>query len=290
MRVPHWIKQILIFVPFFFSLKELNLESIIKMIGGFFAFSFLASAIYIINDIRDAEKDALHEIKKRRPIASGAISKKSALRFALLLVTIAFILGCFFSQSIYAWICLDIYFVLNFLYTIYLKEIPLIDVFCLASFYIIRITYGSLLSNIEISFWLYMTILFFSLFLAFGKRRNELNYIKTADVFKNSSGGGYRRVLNYYNVSFLDKNMYMCLGMGLMFYALWCNADDTIARLETHLQSLTVPLIAFIFMRYSLDIETGGHADPIEVVYNDKTIVAIGFIYVFMMACILYFR
>lgn len=271
-RCRHYVKNLLLFIPLFFDRGFFDLFKIRNTIIGFISFSMAASFIYIINDIHDVEKDRRHPTKCRRPIASGEITVFCACLIAV---------GCFFL-SVSAGMLLKIrshymlvifYVVLNLLYSKILKNIPLIDVAILVSGFVIRIAYGGLVSSVSISAWLYMTVITGAFYLGLGKRRNELKYYKSEKT---------RIVMEHYNYEFLDKNMYMCMGLCNTFYALWAmgQADS--------LLMCTVPVVLLISMKYSLLVEGGGDADPVEVILKDKFILSAGGIYLIMLAAALY--
>ena len=273
-RVKHWIKNLLIFLPLLFS-REINSVNILLTILGFFSFSFASSVVYIINDIKDVEKDKIHPVKKNRPIASGVISINNALLILLILLIVSFvILFYFLLYNYFISIYIIIYIVLNILYSIKLKNFPLLDVTILALGFLIRVLYGGVLINVEISSWLFLTVLSISFYLGLGKRRNELMVQEKV--------GNTRKVLKYYNKEFLDKNMYMCLSMAIVFYSLWCK------DLNYEYIMWTVPFVILIFMKYSLNIESNNSGDPVEVVFKDRTLIFLGLIYVFSLIVILY--
>lgn len=281
MRPKHWIKNFLIMVPLFFDLNLFVLPLLLRAIVGFVIFSMLSSVIYIINDINDMEGDRLHEEKRKRPLASGAVSVEEAIILIVVLIGIIIVLNICVCNS--GWYYLLIYFCLNVAYSIKLKQIPLLDIVILVSGFLIRLLYGAALTSITISFWLCMTVMAASFYLGLGKRRNELR----------KNGGKaekIRGVLKFYNAEFLDKNMYMCMGMAIMFYALWSGSAETIQKIGSDFQMWTVPLVIVIAMKYSLDIECGEYADPVEVISKDKWILLLGGFYVLVMLWVLYCR
>ena len=199
MRVKHYIKNFLIFLPLFFSNNLLNFIKLKNCIWAFIVFSLACSIIYIFNDIKDIEKDKLHPKKKERPLASGKVSIKEAIILIVLLVFLV-IGGMFYLKaSIYSILLVIVYIILNIGYSICFKNIPLLDIVVLVSGFLIRVLYGASIINVVVSNWLYLTIMALSFYLVLGKRRNE---IMMTD--KNT-----RKVLKYYNKDFLDKNMYM---------------------------------------------------------------------------------
>lgn len=266
-RVKHWIKNILIFVPMMCG-KVLNKNNIYLCILGFISFSLISSFIYIINDIKDIDKDKLHERKKYRPIASGKISKKLALIIAILLIILGLIINYIIKSSLLniSMYLLIAYIFINILYSYYFKNIVIIDVSLLSLGFILRIYYGASLVNIKVSDWLFLTIMCGSLFLGLGKRKKEL--VSNINV---------RESLKNYNEIFLDKFQYITLTLMIVFYSLW-SIDQSIRYMV-----LTVPLVLVIFMRYCLIMETNTEGDPVSILYSDKLLLLLCFIYMIMM-------
>lgn len=270
MRPKHYLKNFLIFIPLVFSGVLFNLTSLYSSLLGFLSFSLAASSIYIINDICDREKDKLHEKKKHRPIASGKISVKNAIVFMVFLIIISFIINYFASikSTKYSYIFPLIYICLNVAYSLGLKNIPLVDVTILTSGFLIRVLYGASIIGVSVSNWLYLTVISMSFYLSLGKRRNEM--IK--------SGTSSRKVLKYYTREFLDKFMYMCLAITIVFYSLWCVDPTTISRTGNFI-IWTVPLVILICMKYSMNVESDSHGDPIDVVFGDTVLLILILLY-----------
>lgn len=279
MRPKHYLKNGLVLVPLFFDMNFFDRIQLLKILLGFFSFSFLSSIIYIINDINDIESDRQSEKKRKRPLAAGTVKKYEAIILVFILSIAVILLELGIGGKGAEW--LVIYFVLNLAYSLKLKQVPIIDVAILASGFLIRLLYGAAVTDISISFWLCMTVVAFSFYMGLGKRRNELQ-----------RGGDraheIRGVLKNYNSAFLDKNMYMCLGLAIAFYALWSGADATIKKLGTDMQMWTVPLVILLAMKYSLNIEKEESGDPMEVILNDKWLIIIGIIYIITLFGILY--
>ena len=279
MRVHHYLKNILIFLPLVFSQNLLNIDLLIKTIFGFFAFSILSSIVYVINDIQDVEKDRKHPTKCKRPIASGAVSVKEARILAIIIAIAGIILNylaC--GTNINAWILSILYVGLNFAYSMGLKNCPIVDITILVSGFLFRVLYGSAITEIIVSNWLYLTIIAMSFYLGLGKRRNELN----------TQGSKSRKVLKYYNHEFLDKNMYMCLGLTIVFYSLWCVDSTTIEKYPNNNLVWTVPLVMIICMKYSLNVEGESDGDPVSVLLNDKILIGLTLLYVLIVLFIIY--
>lgn len=279
-RPHHYVKNILIFLPLVFSGQLFKLELLIKSIIGVLSFCLICSVVYIMNDIKDIEFDRHHTTKCNRPIASGAIAPSSAIVLAVLFLLISTILNAYFNNKIEAWIILILYFAINVGYSIFgLKHIPLVDIIILVTGFILRVFFGSVITNILISNWLYLTVIAISFYCSLGKRRNEI---------KCEEPNCTRRVLKRYNQSFLDKNMYMCLTLAIVFYSLWCVDPGTIAHHKNSNAIWTVPLILILAIRYSMIIENNSDGDPVEVIIKDKVLLILGLIYVVCMCFIIY--
>lgn len=270
LRVKHYVKNLLILFPLIFS-KNLSVDSIYLIILGFISFSFVSSFVYIINDIRDLEDDKRHEIKKLRPIASGHISVKKAIIIAITLLFISLFITLYFL-NVFSLSLLALYIIINLAYSFGCKNIPIFDIVILAAGFVIRLYYGSLVFGIEISQWLYLTVMAFAFYLALGKRRNEL--------IKNGSKA--RKVLAFYNREFLDKHMYLFLSMGIVFYSLWAYAQEKAFI-------LTIPFVIIILMKYNLIVENNSHGDPVEVIFSDKILLSLICIFCIIVLVLLYF-
>ena len=271
-RPKHYLKNILIFLPLIFSGHFFNIELLKISLFGFFSFCMAASTIYIVNDIKDREKDKMHDIKKNRPIASGKISVKKAVVLSI----ITFIIAMFFqflTQKIFGFIFVVLYVIMNIAYSFKLKDIPLIDISIIVIGFLIRVLYGAYLINVEVSNWLLLTVISISFYLALGKRRNEIK----------KNGSNSRKVLKYYTVDFLDKNMYLSLTLALTFYPLWCN-DNVNEKLIW-----TVPLAIMTCMKYSMIVEDDSYGDPVDVILSNISLLILLFILGISLFGVLYF-
>lgn len=282
-RPKHWLKNVLIFAPLIFSGNLLNPENFFKTLLGWIAFNFTASAVYIFNDLRDIETDKLHEIKKNRPLAAGQVTPTTAkILFCLLIIAAAGI-------NLTASTCLQpaglllLYLIMNVLYSLRIKKIPLLDIAFLVLGFLIRIFYGASLIIETVSVWLYLTVTTMSAYLGLGKRRNELQ--KRIDNNHEING-----VLKFYTPEFLDKNMYMCLTLTIAFYALWAISPIPAMPDPSNARIWTVPLVLLICMRYSLLIESKTYADPVDVLTSDKVLILLVVLYGLYMILLMYGR
>lgn len=280
-RVKHWLKNGLVFLPIFFSINLLNQSYLLTCLLAFIIFSFSSSIVYVLNDMNDVEKDKLHPIKKKRPLASGEISlTKAKITIAVLSILTATMMFFIYknTNNLFTILIPIIYIFLNILYSKGLKNIPIIDVVILVSGFVLRVMYGGVVVSVEVSKWLYLMIIFGSFYLGFGKRRNE--------IIKN--GQKSRKVLALYNKDFLDKNMYVALSLAIVSYSLWCVDPTTISRIGNDYLFWTIPLLMVILQLYSLNIEGNSHGDPIEVLLSDKFLLGTVSLYCLTMVFLLY--
>ena len=173
LRVHHWIKNFLLFIPLLTAHKFYDLDLVLILCLAFLSFSFCASSIYIFNDILDINNDRLHPNKKNRPFASNKLSIRTGKIIASFTLFIGLILSISISK-LFA-ICLLGYLVLSMAYSLFLKSIKYLDCLILVTFYILRIYSGGIVVNITPSFWLIVFSIFIFLSLAFAKRYIELN-------------------------------------------------------------------------------------------------------------------
>ncbi len=266
MRPRHYLKNLLVLLPLFFSGNLFQGAVVLRCALGFAAFCLLSSAIYAFNDLRDADSDRLHPVKRLRPIAAGTVSPEAArvlIGVLLLLAGLCAALAGSFSGP--AWLALATYLALNIGYSCGLKAVPIVDVAILVCGFLLRVLYGGAVIGVPVSSWLYLTVTALSFYLCLGKRRNELA----------QDGTERREVLKHYTAAFLDKNMHMFLPLTIAFYALWCVDPATVALHGTSALVWTVPLVILLCMRYSYDVERAVYGDPVDVVLHDRVLLCL---------------
>lgn len=260
LRVKHYIKNGLVLLPIIFSKLFLQVDCLMHALAGFVSFCLVASAVYILNDIQDVEKDRQHPTKCHRPIASGAISIPKAWLIWGICVAGAILVSVGMQQPLVSYVALLVYVVLNVGYSMGWKNVPLLEIAILVSGFLIRLLYGSLVTNIQVSGWLFLTVVSISFYLGFGKRRNEWRMQRTNAV-------DTRTVLSFYSEAFLNRSMEMFLCMSIVFYALWA------VNQGNQMLLWSVPLVMLTALRYSMDVENmDASGDPIEMFYGDKMI------------------
>lgn len=276
MRPKHYLKNVLVFMPLIFSGHLLSLPYALKALAAFAAFSMAASMVYIINDLKDKQLDQIHPKKKNRPLASGAVTTHEAISLLVLLGVLVIAFQLFAHVSVLGMILLAVYILMNVAYSFGLKNIPIVDVTILSFGFLIRVLYGGEAVGVVVSQWLYLTILTLSFYLGFGKRRNEVRV----------NGSTTRKVNKFYTQEFLDKNMYVCLGLTIVYYSLW-----TVDPIQSHKHVFwTVPLIIVIVMAYSLAVERqDSDGDPVDVLLGDKLLASLVLLYGILMLGLMYF-
>jgi 4-hydroxybenzoate polyprenyltransferase len=267
MRMPHYVKNGLIFLPLFFSIKLFNPQLFLKCVLGAVAFSFISSVVYIINDIRDKEKDSKHSKKCKRPIASGLISVPLASAVAVILslisAAILYLLGSWLG-AVFA----ILYVIVNIAYSFGAKNVPILDLILLVSGFVIRLLFGGVIIGVAVSTWLFVTVICAAFYMGFGKRRGEI-LRETENT---------REVNSKYPIDFLDQQMSVFMTLILVFYSLWCIATPS-SNFANPGFEWSVIIVMLIFVRYSYNVRLNSDGDPINVLLKDPLLISLVIIY-----------
>ena len=251
-RVHQWIKNVFVFVPLLFSLHLFNKDYLITTLFAFLVFCLASSAIYVINDLVDIESDRAHPVKRNRPLPSGAISQTSAIITAALLLVAVFWTMMYFNVE---FILLVVAFiVLNVLYSFWLKNLVLLDIFSIAVGFSIRVLAGAFVIQVPISSWLLLTTMFISLFLGVMKRRSELVLVtekqrQNLDLTE-EPGTNSRKVLAQYSLNFADQMATVAATGVIVCYALYTVAPRTVSIFHTERLIYTTPFVVFGIFRF----------------------------------------
>jgi 4-hydroxybenzoate polyprenyltransferase len=265
MRPQQWIKNLLLFGPLIFSMNLFDVTMVTRTALAFIVFSLAGSAVYLLNDVVDVEKDKAHPVKRNRPIASGKLPIKIALVFMAVIGAGSLVLAWDLSQTL-AYIII-IYMVNNLFYSFKLKHIVLIDVGSLSLGFVLRVFAGAAVIGVEASPWLIMCTILLSSFLGFAKRRHEL-------VLLGENNTNHRSVLEHYSPHLLDQLILISAASTVMSYALYTVNGKTVAKFGTTNLIYTVPFILYGVFRYLFLIHNrkkGG--DPAKVLLNDAPMV-----------------
>lgn len=301
LRPRQWIKNLAIFAAITFNGELFNIQHFQGVFLGFFVFCGLSSAIYIMNDIFDIEKDRLHPFKKFRPLASRALTTPYALTIAFILIIISMFAGYFIGTGFF--ILTIAYLVLQIWYSMMLKHIAIIDILVLAAGYILRVYAGEFATGLHISVWLLLTTISISLFLAIGKRRSELTLISQ---YSDSQKKLIRSSLSHYSERLLDVYASIFATSTFITYALFTFLESPIGSkpslgflmpqflpgfFQRKWLMITIIPVVYGLMRYLQDIyEKHEGESPEKVLLSDKpllvtvilwTILVIATIYLF---------
>lgn len=266
MRPRHWIKNLIITAPLVFSMNVFNLIKVQWILAALALFSAGASAVYLLNDIVDLERDRAHPVKRTRPIASGALPVSVAALLALVLGVGAIALALVIDRGF--GLVLVAYLVTNLAYSFYLKQIVILDVMVLASGFVFRVLAGALVIDVPASEWLIMCTMLLALFLGFAKRRHEL-------VLLAGDAKEHRQVLHHYSSYFLDQMIMIVGAATVLCYALYTMAPHTVQQFGTTRLIYTVPFVMYGLFRYLYLVHLkakGG--DPTKVFLTDVPILA----------------
>jgi 4-hydroxybenzoate polyprenyltransferase len=261
MRPKQWAKNVFLLAAIVFDRKLAYADAISHTIIGVFAFSLIASVVYIINDIADVEADRQHPTKRKRPIAAGTLPISAAWVSAVVLLLIAFPISIWLSPN-FALIAF-LYLVLNLIYSKWLKHVVLLDIILLASLYVIRVAAGvALIDVVRFSPWIYIFTTFLALLMGTGKRRAELSEIAEGP-------NDQRRVLDGYTLSFLDQLITLASGVTIITYSLYTFSAPNLP--ENHAMMLTIPFIIYAIFRYQYMLQVKGSGSaPEELVLSDR--------------------
>ncbi len=263
LRPSQWIKSTFVFAPLIFSGHLFDPQQSRTALIAFVSFSLMSSFIYIINDIFDRETDRLHPVKRRRPIAAGEISIPAAAAVAAVLIVASFLLAAPLPFGFV--VALASYCLLEVFYSIALKQVVLLDIFCIAGGFMLRVVGGAVVIGVTMSSWIILCTMFLSLFLAVAKRRGELI------LFRSIGDGGGRRVLQEYDTALLDQLMTIAATGMAISYALYTVAEDTVAIHHTENLVFTTIFVLFGVFRYLyLVVRKNLGENPVSVILHDR--------------------
>ena len=223
MRIHQWVKNFFIFLPLFFSFKMDHIPLLIADLWAFVGFCLIASSIYIINDWNDIATDRLHPEKRNRPLASGAINKKEALLMILSLVAVGVSVYIFVLGNYIALALLVSYFILNIFYSLRLKHIPVIDISIVAIGFVIRIFIGGVVTDTPLSRWIVVMTFLLAIFLALGKRRDDV-------VIYEETGDKVRKNVDGYNIPFLNVAIVVVAAVMMVAYIMYTISQEVTER------------------------------------------------------------
>jgi 4-hydroxybenzoate polyprenyltransferase len=256
-RPQQWVKNLFVLAALVFARGERGEAvfawgpDVARTLFAFLAFCLGSSAIYLVNDTHDVESDRQHPEKKNRPIAAGLLPIPLALFAAgvLFLSAVALGLAAGGSQPAVIWV-LGAYLVLNLLYSWRLKHVVLVDAFCIATGFLLRVKAGGSAADAAVSHWLMLCTLFLALFLALAKRRAESELL-------GADRGAHRAILLEYDTAFLDQILSILAACTIVTYTMYTVAAETVAKFGAGNKLVwTVPFVVFGLARYLLLVHT----------------------------------
>ena len=262
MRPGQWAKNVFVLAPLLFARQLGDPVVLGRAVLAFAAFSLVASAVYLFNDIRDREEDRHHPRKRLRPIAAGRLPVAAAAAGAAALAAAALLLGLTLGGGFLA--ILAVYLAANLAYSLGLKRMVIVDVMVLSVGFVLRVMAGGVAVGVEVSAWLILCTSFLALFLAFSKRRHEL-------ILLAGEASGQRQVLSHYSPAFLDQMINVVTAGTVVAYAVYAISPETAEKYHTRDLIFTMPFVLFGIFRYLyLIYQRPSERNPTEAILGDK--------------------
>lgn len=265
---PHqWLKNVFVMIPMFFGGSLLDPSDIRASVVTFFAFSFIASSVYCFNDIIDVEADRRHPVKCKRPIASGAISVRSAWALMALMFLLSVVTVCLldtYSHVINVGLVILIYYILNILYCSKLKQYAIVDVCIIAFGFVLRVLAGGFATDIALSKWLVLMTFLLTLFLSFAKRRDDV-------LRMNETGEPPRKNTIRYNLTFINQAITITASVTLVCYIMYTVSPEVVNRFHSDLLYLTSVFVLLGLLRYiQITVVDKRSGDPTKMMLRDR--------------------
>lgn len=263
---PHqWAKNLFVLAPLVFAHGLLSPLLVGRGIAAFAAFCAASSAVYLLNDLRDRERDRHHPLKRHRPIAAGTVAASAAVAAAAVLLAVAGAMAAALGAAFA--LVLAGYLTLNLLYTLGLKQVVILDVLLISIGFVLRVLAGGAAVGVEVSRWLLLCTIFLALFLAFSKRRHEIE-------LQGERAADQRQVLSEYSPAFLDQMINVVTASAVVSYALYAIAPETTEKYDTQDLIWTIPMVLFGIFRYLfLVYQRPERKNPTEALLSDAPFV-----------------
>jgi 4-hydroxybenzoate polyprenyltransferase len=280
LRPRQWTKNLVVFAPLVFAKSAFNGSLALKSALAFFAFCFLASGVYTLNDWVDREKDRLHPEKKHRPIAAGLVSRSATLVLLTCLWSAGAVLAIAVNRDFVA-VALG-YLALQVCYSAVLKRLVIVDVMAIALGFILRVIGGGAAIGVQVSNWLFLCTLLLAVFLGFAKRRHELSSLHGEQL-------AHRANLGDYSLAMLDQMMSVVAASCILAYGLYTVAKETVEHVGSDRLKLTVPFVIYGIFRYLFLIhKRGAGGSPERVLLSDFPLIVNLLLFVAMAGWALY--
>ncbi len=263
-RPDQWVKNLLVLAPLAFTPDMWTAYYLLRGFLAFFVFCFASGAVYIWNDWVDLEADRLHPKKMLRPLASGRLRPRLALGLAIFLAGVALAGAGLAGKALL--LVVTGYVLLQFLYSLVLKRLVILDVMAVATGFVLRALAGGVSVDIQVSNWFLVTTSLLALFLGFTKRRQELGQLR-------DSAAQHRTVLAQYNITFIDQMNAALAGGCIVCYALFTVAPETVQKFGTDALVATFPFVVYGLLRYLYLVHVHNLGDnPTELFLQDRAL------------------
>jgi len=281
MRPKQWPKNIFVLAALVFDLKLFSPHYLLKSLLGFVLFCAISSAVYLVNDVSDIEKDRQHPAKRHRPVAAGQLSPRIAVIAAVLLAVVALPVAFLLDRGFGA--VATVYLVEMILYSFWLKNVVLVDVLTVASGFVLRVIAGVVLINTaRFSPWLYLCMVLLALFIAISKRRHEL-------VLLEEQANSHRAIFEEYNLPLLDDMTRMVTACAAMAYFLYTFSAPNLP--QNHAMMLTIPFVLYGLFRYMYLVHVKNQGgEPEDLVLKDRPLLLTVVLWGGMVVVVLYFH
>jgi decaprenyl-phosphate phosphoribosyltransferase len=273
-RPRQWLKNLLVGTAPLAAGRLLEQQVLISVALAFVAFCLVSAMVYLLNDVRDVEEDRLHPKKRLRPIAAGELGVPAAIAIAVVAGVVGFVLA--FITSTGLGITVTVYVVLQVLYTLFLKHVPVIDLAMVASGFLLRAIAGGVAANIPLSQWFLLVASFGSFFMVAGKRYSELKAL--------GADSGTRRSLTRYSESYLRFAWMLAAVMVLISYSLWAFENRGNPPMGVPWTAISIAPFTLGLMQYALEVDSGNAGEPEDVVLHDHVLQAIGVVWLVVIS------
>lgn len=264
-RPQHWVKNGFVLAPLLFSGRATDSAVLVDAMLVFAAFCLAASAVYAFNDVADRTEDLAHPVKRFRPVAAGRIPVRQAYAAAAALSALS--LGVSWIVGPLPALCIAAYLALNVAYSFWLKHLVLLDVFAIATFFLLRLLSGAAAVRVHPSVWLLLCGGLLALYLGFAKRRHELLVLGDASA-------DHRSVLAQYSAPFLDQISSVLLAVTLVSYLMYSLTSETAERVGSEALSYGAPFVLYGVFRYLYLVHRRDLGSPTETILTDRPLMA----------------
>ena len=266
-RIEQWVKNVFVLCPVLFGGRLFSLQHLWPALVAMLCFSLAASAVYCYNDIMDLAYDRLHSLKKKRPLAAGEISARAVARIGMVLCVLSLALTFVVSGSGTLCLVIAAYLLLNMLYSLWLKRIPVLDIACIAVGFVLRLVAGSVASAVELSHWIILMTFVLTSFIALAKRRGDV-------VYYNDTGILRRKNAARYSLQFIDVSLAMLAGAAIVFYMLYSIDVAVVSRLNFPYVYISGIFVIMGIMRFlQLTIDGNKAESPTHLVLTDHFLI-----------------